>query len=88
MKDHHSRWIHNGLTCRDVTDRASEYLASRLSILTNIRVSLHLASCGHCRTYMKQIGLVRETLARIPKQAPLSVDRLRLRHHFAASHSH
>ena len=88
MKDDPSQWIHSGLSCRDVTDRASEYLDDRLPILTNVRVGLHLASCAHCRTYMKQIGLVRETLALFPKQAPLPVNRLRLRQHFAASHSH
>jgi hypothetical protein len=38
MKDHPSQWIHSRLTCRDVTDRASEYLDDRLPVLTNVRV--------------------------------------------------
>jgi predicted anti-sigma-YlaC factor YlaD len=71
MKDHPSQWIHSGLTCRDVTDRASEYLDDRLPILTKVRVGLHLASCAHCRTYVKQID-------------PSPVNRLRLRQQFAA----
>lgn len=88
MKDHPSRWIHSGLTCRDVTDRASEYLDGRAPMLTRIRVGLHLAFCAHCRAYAKQIGLVRETLALFPKQAPSPVNRLRLRQQCAASRSH
>jgi len=84
MKDHPSQWIHSGLTCRDVTDRASEYLDDRLPVLTNVRVGLHLASCAHCRAYVKQIKLVCETLAFFPKQAPSPITRLRLRQQFAA----
>jgi predicted anti-sigma-YlaC factor YlaD len=53
MKDHPSQWIHSGLTCRDFTDRASEYLDDQLPILAKVRVGLHLASCTHCRSYIK-----------------------------------
>lgn len=87
MKDHPSQWIHSGLTCRDVTDRTSEYLDDRLPLITKVRVGLHLASCAHCRAYVKQIGFVRETLAHFPKQAPPPINRLRVRRHFAATQS-
>ena len=87
MKDHPSQWIHSGLTCRDVTDRASEYLDDRLPILTKVRVGLHLASCAHCRAYMKQIDLVSSALRSLPKLYPSPLNRLRLRQRFAASHA-
>ena len=70
MKDPTSQWIRSGLTCHDVTDRASEYLDDRLPILTKVRVGLHLASCTHCRAYVKQIGLVSSALRSLPTLYP------------------
>ena len=87
MKDHPSQWIHSGLTCRDVTDRASEYLDDRLPILTKVQIGLHLAFCAHCRTYVKQIDLVSSALRTLPKLYPSPVNRLRLRQQFAAHHT-
>jgi predicted anti-sigma-YlaC factor YlaD len=89
MKDHPSQWIRSGLTCCDVSDRASEYLDDRLPILTKVRVGLHLASCAHCRAYVKQIDLVSSALRirSVPKLYPSPVNRLRLRERFAARHA-
>jgi predicted anti-sigma-YlaC factor YlaD len=87
MKDHPSLWTHSGLTCRDLTNRASEYLDDRLPILTKVRVGLHLASCAHCRTYMKQIDLVSSTLRSLPKLCPSPVNRLCLSERFVARHA-
>ena len=86
MKDHPSQWIPSGLTCRYVTDRASEYLDDRLPILTKVRVGLHLASCAHCRTYVKQLMLVRDAVAFLPRQYPSPINRLHLRQVFARCH--
>ena len=87
MKDHPSQWIHSGLTCRDVTNRASKYLDDRIPILTKVRVGLHLASCAHCRAYVKQIDLVSSALKSLPKLYPPPINRLRLRQRFAARHA-
>jgi len=87
MKDHPSQWIHSGLTCRNLTNQASEYLDDRLPILTKVRVGLHLASCAHCRTYVKQIDLVSSALRNLPKLYPSPVNRLCLRQQFVASHT-
>ena len=86
MKNHLSQWIHGGLTCREVTGRTSEYLDSNISILTKVRIGLHLASCTHCRAYVQQIDLVASALSSLPKLDPPSVNRLRLRQQFAARH--
>ena len=88
MKDHPSQWIASGLTCRDVTDQTTDYLSDRLPLLKKIRVGLHLASCSPCRTYVRQIVLVRDALALLPRRLPSPENRLRLRQHFAAAHSH
>ena len=87
MNDHPSQWVQSGLTCHDVTDRVSEYLDDRLPILTKDRVDLHLASCGHCRAYMKQLDLVSSELRSLPKLYPSPLNRLRLREQFAARHA-
>ena len=87
MKDHPLQWIHSGLTCRDVTDRASKYLDNHLPILTKVPVGLHLASCAHCRAYVKQIDLVSSALRSLPKLYPSPLNRFRLRQRFAARHA-
>jgi len=84
MKDHPSQWIHSELTCRDVAERATDYLDNHLPILTKVPVGLHLASCADCRAYLKQIALVSEALGRLPKLYPRTINRLR--RHFSALH--
>lgn len=87
MKDHPSQWIQSGLSCRDVTERVSEYTEDRLPILTKVRVGLHLASCANCRAYLRQMVLICATVALLPKRSPSSIQRLRLRRQFAAHYS-
>ena len=87
MKDHPAPWIHSGLSCREVTDRASEYLDGNISILTKVRVGLHLASCTHCRTYVQQIDLLSSALGSLPKLYPSPINRLRLSRQFATRYS-
>jgi predicted anti-sigma-YlaC factor YlaD len=86
MKDHPSQWIHNGLICRDVAERASHYLEDRLPLSTKILVGLHLVSCAGCRSYVKQIAAVCETLAGLPKLYPPPISRRHLCQQFAAHH--
>jgi len=87
MKDHPSQWLDSGLTCRDVAERATNYLEDRLPVFTKIRVGLHLASCARCRSYVVQIGRVSSALRGFPKLYPSPVNRLRLRQGFAARHA-
>ncbi|HSQ51390.1 MAG TPA: zf-HC2 domain-containing protein [Nitrospiraceae bacterium] len=87
MNDHPSQWVPSRLTCRDATDRASEYLDDRLPILTKVLVGLHLASCVHCHTYLKQIDLVSSALRSLPKLHPSPLNRLRLSERIVARHA-
>ena len=86
MKTYPSQWTHSDLTCREVSDRASEYLDDNISILTKVRVGLHLATCTHCRGYVQQIDLVSSALSSLPKLYPSPINRLRLRQQFAVRH--
>jgi hypothetical protein len=87
MKDNPSKWIHSGLTCRDVAALASEYLDNRLDSLTNVRIGVHLASCASCCMYVGQIRFVSSALRNLPTLQPSALNRLRLRQRFAARHN-
>lgn len=87
MKDHTAQWMHTGLTYRDVAERATDYLEDQLPTLTTSRIGLHVASCGGCRSYVMQIGLVSSALRSLPKFYPAPTNRLHLRRQFAAHHS-
>lgn len=87
MNNDPSQRIHSGLTCREVTDRASEYLDNRLSILTKVRIDLHVANCACCRVYMAQLSLVSSALRSLPQPYPSPVNHLRLRQQFVARHT-
>ena len=87
MKVYPSQWTHSDLTCREVSDRASEYLDDNISILTKVRVGLHLATCTHCRAYVQQIDLVSSALKSLPKLYPSPTNRVRLCQRFAARHA-
>ncbi len=87
MKEHPSQWNHRGLTCRDVAERVSEYLDDRLTLQTKIHVGRHLNSCAHCRTYLKQILLVRDAVPFLSKPFPSMIDRLHLQQHLARCHA-
>lgn len=88
MKDHPSHWIASGLTCQDVTERTSEFLDDRLSVIRKVRMSLHLVSCVHCKTYVQQIALLSETSRLLPEAGPSPLNRLRLRRHFSSLHGY
>lgn len=75
------------MTCREVAEWTSAYLDEHVDDTTKIPMAMHLATCAGCEAYVKQIALIRETLAGLPKIYPTSIDRLRLRRHFAAQHS-
>jgi predicted anti-sigma-YlaC factor YlaD len=87
MNDRPSHWMTSRLTCHDVTERASDYLDDRLPIMTKVRVGLHLVSCGDCSAYVKQVALVRDAVAMLPKGLPPPITHLRLRQHFSFCHA-
>jgi predicted anti-sigma-YlaC factor YlaD len=87
MKDYLSQSVQREFTCRDVAERISEYLDNHPTLLTKINVALHLASCAHCCTYLKQILLVRDAVAFLPTSYPSTINRLHLQQHFARCQS-
>ncbi|UVT17635.1 MAG: hypothetical protein H8K04_08935 [Nitrospira sp.] len=87
MEHHPSQGIDNGMTCRELTGRTSDYLEDRLSACMKVDIGLHLASCVGCRAYVRQISLIRDAVALMPKEFPSPINRLRLRQRFAGDRS-
>ena len=84
MTDHPSRSIDSELTCREIANGVTDFLEGRLSTGINMKVSDHLASCAGCRAYVRQIALIKDTIALLPSQVPSPINRFRLHEHFVA----
>lgn len=74
------------LACQEAVGLVTRSLEGALSLREEARYRIHLALCHHCRAYMKQLTLVQEAVALLPKPFPSPANRLRLRQQFAASH--
>lgn len=75
------------MTCREVVERTTRYLEDYLQASARAGMDSHLASCVGCRTYVKQIALVRETTALLPRPVSPPPNQARLRRYFAQRHA-
>jgi len=69
------------LSCREVTEKASEYIDQNMPLGQRINFQMHLFMCKHCRQYLKQMrGVISIVKLHQPKisneQAQQIVDRL------------
>lgn len=87
MRGYEGPWSHRRPMCREVSNQANDYLDERLPIPTQIRITLHLAACDHCRAYVKQVGFVQQTLALLPKLNSAPINQSLLRRRFPALHT-
>lgn len=46
------------LTCREVTERANQYLDRELGFWPAMEVRMHLVACRYCRGFMRQMRTV------------------------------
>lgn len=61
------------LTCREVTERVTDYLERDLSWRQRLQFRLHLLMCGVCRRYVAQMQLTTDLIRRLrdePVPAP------------------
>ena len=58
------------LHCRDLSERASDYLNGELSLWDLLQVRLHIFLCRHCHRYVEQLRMVVDAL-RLSKEDPL-----------------
>lgn len=58
------------LNCRDVTERASDFLDAAVPFRVGLQVRLHLLMCRFCREYVRQMELVVRVLRQLPRDEP------------------
>ena len=58
------------LNCREVSERASDFLDATLPACVRLQMRLHLVMCRMCREYVRQMALVVSTLRRLPRDEP------------------
>ncbi|MGH8462120.1 MAG: zf-HC2 domain-containing protein [Stenotrophobium sp.] len=53
------------LNCREVNQRATDYLELQMNWRERLAVRMHLLICWTCRRFLRQLDLTRNTLRRI-----------------------
>ena len=57
-------------TCRDVSERATDYMERAMTLRENLAMRLHLGLCGACRAYLGQLRMTATLLRNRPLGAP------------------
>ena len=53
------------ITCKDISDTASDYLEGPTTLLQRLHPRLHLTICTHCSPYVKQLKLSSDVAKKI-----------------------
>jgi glutaredoxin 3 len=51
------------LSCKELSEKASDYLDGELSPWSRVQIRLHVFMCNHCRRYMHQLRLAVDALS-------------------------
>jgi len=57
------------LSCKDITEKASDYLDKDLPFFTRLKVKMHLQICKHCKRYVEQLQLTIQALGKLKKSS-------------------
>ena len=61
------------LKCREVTEKASDWLDGNLGLLERVRIRAHLALCAHCRHFMSGLETTGQLVRSVtPDSQPVS----------------
>jgi len=55
------------LSCKEITEKASDYLDKDLPFFTRLKVKMHLRICVHCKRYVEQLQLTIQALGKLKK---------------------
>lgn len=58
------------LSCKQVSRIVSQGLDRELGFTERVRLRVHLAICGGCTNFSKQMAFLREAMARLAEQSP------------------
>lgn len=72
------------LSCRDLTEIATDYLERRLSLWARLQIRLHILLCNSCRRYLRQIRSMIGLLRCLPSEEPAPDVNQRLLERFRA----
>lgn len=64
------------ITCKQVTDRASDYVDTPPGLMSRISLRIHLIMCKHCRRYLHQLRISSRASAEIGKPEPPGDDEI------------
>ena len=64
------------LSCKELVAHSSDYLDGQLRLRERIGVRAHLAMCGHCRRFIRQMKLSQAVLRQLPEQPVPELDAL------------
>ncbi len=64
------RRVRSVLTCRDVTERVTDYVEDAMPYSERVSLWMHLAMCKHCRAYLQQYRDTIATLNKLPDAPP------------------
>lgn len=55
------------LTCREITELIDDFIDGRLSLWVRVKFQVHVGMCEHCREYLRQLKLTRDSLGKLPE---------------------
>lgn len=64
------------LTCKELVAHSSDYLDGQLNLRSRLAVRTHLALCGHCRRFIRQMRVSQAVLRQMSDPASAELDAL------------
>lgn len=64
------------LTCKEVVAHSSDYLDGQLTLRQRLAVRAHLAMCGNCRRFIRQMKLTQAVIRQMPDEELTELDAL------------
>ncbi len=64
------------LSCKQLVLRSSDFLDGQLSLRERFALRTHLAMCGHCRRFIRQLRLTGRVVQQLPEDPIQDLDAL------------
>lgn len=64
------------LTCKELVAHSSDYLDGQLTLRQRLAVRAHLAMCGNCRRFIRQMKLTQTVIRQMPEDELPELDAL------------
>ncbi|SUD40936.1 transmembrane anti-sigma factor [Ectopseudomonas mendocina] len=55
------------LTCKELVAHSSDYLDGQLTLRQRLAVRAHLAMCGNCRRFIRQMKMTQAVIRQMPE---------------------